>query len=83
MKSKWMVLMISMMMVLFLSGNIIAKDKVTVYTSLETDETVKYLEVARKDLTDVDIDIIRLSTGELGARMLAEKDNPQADCIWG
>ena len=83
MKSKWMVLMISMMVVLFLSGNIIAKDKVTVYTSLETDETVKYLEVARKDLTDVDIDIIRLSTGELGARMLAEKDNPQADCIWG
>jgi iron(III) transport system substrate-binding protein len=56
---------------------------VTVYTALETDETVKYLEVARKDLPDLDIDIIRLSTGELGARMLAEKDNPQADCIWG
>jgi iron(III) transport system substrate-binding protein len=83
MKGKWMVLMISVMMVMFLSGTAIAKDKVTVYTSLETDETVKYLEVARKDLPDLDIDIIRLSTGELGARMLAEKDNPQADCIWG
>jgi iron(III) transport system substrate-binding protein len=68
---------------MFLAGTAIAKDKVTVYTSLETDETVKYLEVARKDLPDLDIDIIRLSTGELGARMLAEKDNPQADCIWG
>jgi len=83
MKSKWMALMISTIMVLFLSATVIAKDKVTVYTSLETDETVKYLEVARKDLPDLDIDIIRLSTGELGARMLAEKDNPQADCIWG
>jgi len=83
MKGKWMVLMISLVILMFLSGTIIAKDKVTVYTSLETDETVKYLEVARKDLTDLDIDIIRLSTGELGARMLAEKDNPQADCIWG
>ena len=83
MKSKWMVLMISMMVVLFLFGTVIAQEKVTVYTSLETDETVKYLEVARKDLPDLQIDIIRLSTGELGARMLAEKDNPQADCIWG
>jgi iron(III) transport system substrate-binding protein len=83
MKRKWMVLMMCVAMVTFFLGTAIAKDKVTVYTSLETDETVKYLEVARKDLPDLDIDIIRLSTGELGARMLAEKDNPQADCIWG
>jgi iron(III) transport system substrate-binding protein len=83
MKRRWMLLTISVMMAMFLSTTVMAKDKVTVYTSLETDETVKYLEVARKDLPDLDIDIIRLSTGELGARMLAEKDNPQADCIWG
>ena len=83
MKGKWMVLLMSLVLALFLSATVSAKEKVTVYTSLETDETVKYLEVARKDLPDLDIDIIRLSTGELGARMLAEKDNPQADCIWG
>src|SRR4030042_133609 len=61
----------------------IAAEKVTVYTSLETDETVKYLEAARRDMPDLEIDIIRLSTGELGARMLAEKDNHQADLVWG
>jgi iron(III) transport system substrate-binding protein len=83
MRKKWMVLMISVAMVAFFSTAVTAKEKVTVYTSLETDETVKYLEVARNDLPDLDIDIIRLSTGELGARMLAEKNNPQADCIWG
>ncbi len=83
MKGKWMVLWVGILCVMFLSTAATAKDKVTVYTSLETDETVKYLEVARKDLPDLDIDIIRLSTGELGARMLAERDNPQADCIWG
>jgi iron(III) transport system substrate-binding protein len=83
MKRRWTGLMISVMVLLFLSGNLIAQEKVVVYTSLETDETVKYLEVARKDLSGLQIDIIRLSTGELGARMLAEKDNPQADCIWG
>ncbi len=59
-----MALTISILMVMFLSSVAVAKDKVTVYTSLETDETVKYLEVARKDLPDLDIDIIRLSTGE-------------------
>jgi len=60
-----------------------AKEPVVVYTSLETEEVVEYLKGAEKDLPDLDIQSIRLSTGELGARMLAEKDNPQADCIWG
>src|SRR4030043_1276618 len=83
MKRRWMMLTISVVMAMLLSATVMAKDKVTVYTSLETDETVKYLELARKELPDLDIDIIRLSTGELGARMLAEKGNPQADCLWG
>jgi iron(III) transport system substrate-binding protein len=83
MRNKRIILIISLLCIMFLSATVFAKDKVTVYTSLETDETVKYLEVARKDLPNLDIDIIRLSTGELGARMLAEKDNPQADCVWG
>ncbi len=66
-----------------LLGTATAKETVVVYTSLETEETVDYLELAKKELPDLDIQAIRLSTGELGARMLAEKDNPQADCIWG
>ena len=60
-----------------------AKDTVVVYTSLENEEVVDYLEFAKKELPGLDIQAIRLSTGELGARMMAEKDNPQADCIWG
>ena len=60
-----------------------AKDRVVVYTSLENEEVVDYLEFAKKELPDLDIQAIRLSTGELGARMLAEKDNPQADLVWG
>jgi iron(III) transport system substrate-binding protein len=60
-----------------------AKEAVVVYTSLETEEVVEYLKLAKAELPDLDIQSIRLSTGELGARMLAEKDNPQADCVWG
>ena len=67
----------------FIMETAVAKPKVVVYTSLENEEVVEYLKLAKKDLPDIDIQAIRLSTGELGARMLAEKDNPQADCIWG
>ena len=65
------------------AGTVAAKDTVVIYTSLENEEVVDYLKLAKQDLPDLDIQAIRLSTGELGARMLAEKDNPQADCIWG
>jgi len=64
-------------------GAAAAKSSVVVYTSLENEEVVDYIEYAKKNLPDLEINAIRLSTGELGARMLAEKDNPQADCIWG
>ena len=69
--------------VFLIAGVAAAKDRVVIYTSLENEEIVEYLKVAKKELADLDIQAIRLSTGELGARMLAEKDNPQADCIWG
>ncbi|MEA3361358.1 MAG: ABC transporter substrate-binding protein [Thermodesulfobacteriota bacterium] len=67
----------------FVMGTATAKSTVVIYTSLENEEVVDYLKLAKKNLPDLDIQAIRLSTGELGARMLAEKDNPQADCIWG
>jgi len=69
--------------VALIAGPAAAKDTVVVYTSLENEEVVEYLKLAQSELPDLDIQAIRLSTGELGARMLAEKDNPQADCIWG
>ncbi|MGD8343034.1 MAG: ABC transporter substrate-binding protein [Desulfobacterales bacterium] len=73
----------SLISVFLIGGVAAAKETVVVYTSLENEEIVEYLKVAKKELADLDIQAIRLSTGELGARMLAERDNPQADCIWG
>lgn len=73
----------SLLAVCFLAGNVSAKQTVVVYTSLENEEVVEYLKLAKTELPDLEINAIRLSTGELGARMLAEKDNPQADCVWG
>src|SRR3989338_6326695 len=41
------------------------------------------LAAAKKDLPDVDVKVLRLSTGDLGARIVAEAANPQHDVIWG
>ena len=57
--------------------------KITVYTSYEEDELASFLEAMQQDLPDVDVDVLRLSTGDLRARMLAEADNPKHDVIWG
>lgn len=56
---------------------------ITAYTSLEEDDAKIYIEAFNKEHPDVNVHLLRLSTGDLGARMLAEKSNPQHDVIWG
>jgi iron(III) transport system substrate-binding protein len=75
MKKSGLFLVCGLISVFLLVGIAAAKERVVVYTSLENEEIVEYLKVAKKELADLDIQAIRLSTGELGARMLAEKDN--------
>lgn len=58
-------------------------DSITAYTSYEEDEIAAFLERARQDLPDLEVNVLRLSTGELHARILAEAANPQHDVIWG
>jgi iron(III) transport system substrate-binding protein len=60
-----------------------AAGSITVYTALEDDEISAYMKDAKQALPDVKINVLRLSTGDLGARILAEASNPQADVIWG
>ncbi len=60
-----------------------ASGDVVVYTALEEDETADYLAVAKKELPNLNIKWVRYSTGELAAKIIAEKNNPQADVIWG
>ena len=83
MKKLGLLFICGLVSVFLFGGTATAKETVVVYTSLENEEVVEYLKAAKKDLPDLDIQAIRLSTGELGARMLAEKDNPQADLVWG
>lgn len=58
-------------------------EELIVYTALEDDEYPGYLELFKKDHPDISIKIVRDSTGIVTAKLLAEKQNPQADVVWG
>ncbi len=68
---------------LMLCSTAVLADTITVYTSYEEDELAAFLDAAKKDLPDLEVNVLRLSTGDLGARILAEAANPQHDVIWG
>jgi iron(III) transport system substrate-binding protein len=58
-------------------------EDLVVYTALEDDEYPGYLELFKKAAPDINVKIVRDSTGIITAKLLAEKENPQADVIWG
>jgi iron(III) transport system substrate-binding protein len=55
----------------------------TVYTALEDDQIKTYLTTFKAKYPDVKVNIVRDSTGIVTAKLLAEKDNTQADVVWG
>lgn len=59
------------------------KTEILVYTALESDQIKAYTESFKKAHPDVELKIVRDSTGVITAKLLAEKANPQADVVWG
>lgn len=57
--------------------------EITVYTALEDDQIAEYLPMFNELYPDIKVNIVRDSTGIVTAKLLAEKDNPQADAVWG
>lgn len=70
-------------MLLGLVSTALHAEEVLVYTALEDDEIPGYLELFNKEHKDITVKIVRDSTGIITAKLLAEKDNPQADVVWG
>ena len=60
-----------------------AATELTVYTALEADQLKSYTKGFETANPDVKIRWVRDSTGIITARLLAEKENPQADAILG
>lgn len=57
--------------------------EITVYTAYEEDEIKAYVQGFNKANPDVKVNVLRLSTGDLAARIVAEAENPKHDVIWG
>jgi iron(III) transport system substrate-binding protein len=74
--------LLSLSLLAVLPASVKAGD-ITAYTSLEEDDAKIYIEAFNKEHPDIKVHLLRLSTGDLGARILAEKSNPQHDVIWG
>jgi iron(III) transport system substrate-binding protein len=71
------------LMCCLLAGTAAHAESLTVYSALEDDEITSYLAGARKAMPDLDIHVLRLSTGDLAARLIAEAGAPRNDVIWG
>ncbi len=59
------------------------KTQLLVYTALETDQLKAYQEGFNRSNPDIEIKWVRDSTGVITAKLLAEKNNPQADAVMG
>ena len=59
------------------------KQSVVVYTAIENEQIADYMKALNKTLPNLDVKMLRLSTGDISARFMAEKDNMQAEVIWG
>ncbi|MFO0209352.1 MAG: extracellular solute-binding protein, partial [Pseudanabaena sp.] len=60
-----------------------ATGSITIYTALEDDQLSEYLPLFQKTYPDIKVNKVRDSTGVVTAKLLAEKDNPTADVVWG
>jgi iron(III) transport system substrate-binding protein len=59
------------------------KTQLLVYTALETDQLRAYQEAFNRVHPEIEIKWVRDSTGVITAKLLAEKNNPQADAVMG
>ncbi len=60
-----------------------AATELTVYTAVEAEDLKRYGEAFTADNPGITIKWVRDSTGIVTAKLLAEKNNPQADVVWG
>jgi iron(III) transport system substrate-binding protein len=75
----------AMLAALFAAGAALAQGKtqLLVYTALETDQIKAYEQGFYAQNPGIEIRWVRDSTGVITAKLLAEKNNPQADVVMG
>lgn len=77
------ILLILSLCILTACGKNKEQKEITIYSSFEEDYVPLYIEEFNKEYPDIKINLIRDSSGVIAAKFEAEKENPQADVLWG
>lgn len=73
----------SLVVAALFATSVAAETELTVYTAVEAEDLARYAEMFNEANPDIKINWVRDSTGIITAKLLAERDNPQADVVWG
>lgn len=68
---------------LVISPSFALAEDLLVYTAIEADDLKLYKDTFEKANPGIKVNFVRDSTGIITAKLLAEKNNPRADVIWG
>ncbi|WP_305372220.1 putative 2-aminoethylphosphonate ABC transporter substrate-binding protein [Photobacterium leiognathi] len=82
MKNRWMLAPLAAITALS-ATHAFSAEELTVYSAFETDMLAKFKSGFEKANPDIKIKWVRDSTGIMTAKLLAEKDAPRADVVWG
>ena len=75
----------SMMLGLSLAAppGVAAVERLVVYTAIAPDLLERYREAFEREVPEVKLDLLRAPSGVTTARLLAERERPVADVVWG
>ncbi|OBU29165.1 putative 2-aminoethylphosphonate ABC transporter substrate-binding protein [Photobacterium kishitanii] len=82
MKNRWILAPLAAIATLS-TPHAFAAEQLTVYSAFETDMLAKFKQGFEQANPDITIKWVRDSTGIMTAKLLAEKDAPRADVVWG
>lgn len=75
---------IGILSIVFIScGSKSEEKEITVYSSFEENYISEYIQAFNEEHPEIKINLIRDSSGIIAAKVEAEKNNPQADVLWG
>ncbi|MHD0317368.1 hypothetical protein [Fusobacterium sp. THCT1E2] len=80
---KWLsILLLFQILLLGYSSKENTQNEIIVYTAMEENLIDEYIEEFNKEYPDIKLSIISSGTGDIFAKLIAEKDNSQANVIW-
>lgn len=56
---------------------------INIYSAIEEEYVEEYIKDFKEKYPDIEVNIIRDSSGVVSAKLLVERENPRADVVWG